>query len=225
MHLQRKIISVATSIIQEAVEDGLEKSFQDTMGIADLGCPSGPNTVMVIFDIIDTTYATSNQKGIPLPELRVSLNDLPGNDFNNVFISFLEFYNQLKTEKNIGPEGCFISEMVVGGHMVLSFMGRVSADPSSEESCMQWELLAQALMSMALEEVRSEVEEEGSFTINCLEAFEIEWDGGAPSNNNFQKYNNKIENYNLSRGQQVAKTIRAVVESMLEVHFGTENYG
>ncbi|CAA3029295.1 jasmonate O-methyltransferase-like [Olea europaea subsp. europaea] len=318
--VQRKIISVATSIIEKAVEECLEKNFLDSMGIADLGCSSGPNSLMVISDIIDTVYATSNRKGIPLPELRVSLNDLPGNDFNNIFISLPEFYSQLKMEKNIGPEGCFISgvpgsfygrlfpkkslhfihsssslhwlsqvprlldsnilkplnkgniyisktspgsvldaylsqfkrdfsvflksrseEMVVDGHMVLSFMGRVSTDPSSEESCMQWELLAQALMSMALEglieeekidsfnapyyapsaqEVRSVVEEEGSFTINCLEAFEIEWDGGAPSNNNFQKHIDKIEKDNFSRGQQVAKTIRAVVESMLEVHFG-----
>ncbi|CAA2975347.1 jasmonate O-methyltransferase-like [Olea europaea var. sylvestris] len=320
--VQKKIISVATSIIKEEVQKCLEKNYPDSMGIADLGCSSGPNSLMVISDLIDTIYATSNQKEIPLPELRVSLNDLPGNDFNNIFISLPEFYNQLKMEKNIGPEGCFISgvpgsfygrlfpkkslhfvhsssslhwlsqvprvlyanilkplnkgkiyisnssprsvldaylsqfkrdfslfmksrseEMVVDGHMVLSFMGRLSSDPSSEESCMQWELLAQALMSMALEglieeekidsfnapyyapsiqEVRSVVEEEGSFTINCLEAFEIEWDGDAPSNNNFQKYTDKIGKNNFSRGLQVAKTIRAVVESMLEVHFGRE---
>ncbi|XP_022876027.1 jasmonate O-methyltransferase-like isoform X2 [Olea europaea var. sylvestris] len=107
--VQRKIISVATSIIEKAVEECLEKNFLDSMGIADLGCSSGPNSLMVISDIIDTVYATSNRKGIPLPELRVSLNDLPGNDFNNIFISLPEFYSQLKMEKNIGPEGCFIS--------------------------------------------------------------------------------------------------------------------
>ncbi|CAA3029298.1 jasmonate O-methyltransferase-like [Olea europaea subsp. europaea] len=298
--VQKKIISIETSIIKEAVQKCLEKNFPDSMGIADLGCSTGPNSLMVISDVIDTIYATSNQKEIPLPEIRISLNDLPGNDFNSIFISLPEFYNQLKKEKNIGQEGCFISgvagsfygrlfpkkslhfvhsssslhwlsqvprvldsnilkplnkgkiyiskssprsvldaylsqfkrdftlflksrseEMVVDGHMVLSFIGRVSADPASGESCMQWELLAQALMSMALEgiieeekidsfnapsyapsaqEVRSVVEEEGSFTINCLEAIEIEWDGG----------------------QQAVKTIRAVAESMLEVHFGKE---
>ncbi|KAL2538311.1 Jasmonate O-methyltransferase [Forsythia ovata] len=321
--VQMKIISVATSIIEEAVVECLEKKLTDeSMGIADLGCSSGPNTLMVISEIIDIVYERTNKTGSPLPELRIYLNDLPGNDFNNIFISLPEFYKKLKINKNIAQEGCFISampgsfygrlfpkkslhfvhsssslhwlsqvpcaldssilkplnkgkiyisksslssvhdaylsqfkrdfslflkcrskEIVVGGHLVLSFMGRVSADPSSEESCMQWELLAQALMSMVLEglveeekvdsfnapyyapsaeEVRSTIEEEDSFTINRLEAFEIDWDGGAPSNNNFQNKINKIEKYNLSRGQQVAKTIRAVVESMLEIHFGRE---
>ncbi|KAL2513004.1 Jasmonate O-methyltransferase [Abeliophyllum distichum] len=321
--VQRKIISVATSIIEEAVVECLEKKLTaESMGIADLGCSSGPNTLMVISEIIDIVYERTNTTGSPLPELRIYMNDLPGNDFNNIFISLPEFYKNLKINKNIGQEGCFISampgsfygrlfpknslhfvhsssslhwlsqvppaldssifkplnkgkiyvsksspssvldaylsqfkrdfslflkcrseEMVVGGHLVLSFMGRVSADPSSEESCMQWELLARALMSMVLEglvegekvdsfnapyyapsteEVRSTIEEEGSFNINRLEAFEIDWDGGVQSNNNFQNKINKIENYNLSRGQQVAKTIRAVVESMLEIHFGRE---
>ncbi|CAA2975348.1 jasmonate O-methyltransferase, partial [Olea europaea subsp. europaea] len=103
-------------------------------------------------------------------------------------------------------------EMVVDGHMVLSFMGRLSADPSSEESCMRWERLSQVLVeektdsfnapyyAPSAQEVRSVVEEV-SFTINCLEAFELDWDGG---------------------GQQAAKTIRAVIESVLEVHFGRE---
>lgn len=42
-------------------------------------------------------------------------------------------------------------ELVPGGGIVLSFMGRRSRDPTAEESCYQWELLAQALMSMVLE--------------------------------------------------------------------------
>lgn len=42
-------------------------------------------------------------------------------------------------------------ELVPGGRMVLSFLGRSTPDPTTEESCYQWELLAQALMSMANE--------------------------------------------------------------------------
>lgn len=42
-------------------------------------------------------------------------------------------------------------EMVPGGCMVLSFMGRRSTDPTTDESCYQWELLAQALMSLVSE--------------------------------------------------------------------------
>ena len=43
-------------------------------------------------------------------------------------------------------------EIVSGGRMVLSFMGRRFSDPTTEESCyLQWELLAQALMTFVLE--------------------------------------------------------------------------
>jgi len=39
-------------------------------------------------------------------------------------------------------------EMVTGGRMVLSFMGRTTMDPTSDHSCYQWELLARSLMTM-----------------------------------------------------------------------------
>ena len=45
-----------------------------------------------------------------------------------------------------------------------------------------------------------------------FEAFEIDWDGG------FEDMNCPFRA--ASRGQRVAKTIRAVVESMVEYHFG-----
>lgn len=47
--------------------------------------------------------------GVALPELRVLLNDLPGNDFNRVFIALPEFYAKLRKESGIGSEGCFVS--------------------------------------------------------------------------------------------------------------------
>ncbi|KAH0660076.1 hypothetical protein KY290_029626 [Solanum tuberosum] len=65
------------------------------------------------------------------------------------------------------------------------------------------------------EEVKIAVENEGSFMIDRIETFEIEWDARVSSNSSEDKIL-------LSRGQQVAKTIRAVVESMVENHFGNE---
>ncbi|KAI3460340.1 hypothetical protein Pfo_017003 [Paulownia fortunei] len=312
--VQKQIITVASSIMEEAVAESLHKTLPQSMGIADLGCSSGPNTLMVISKIVNTVYEASYQMGRRLPELRISLNDLPGNDFNSIFVSLPEFYSNLKKEKGIGLEGCFIhgvagsfygrlfpksslhfvhsssslhwlsqvppaldkntgkhlnkgkiyisktspdcvlkaylfqfqkdffdflrsraDETVAGGGMLLSFMGRSSPDASAEVGCHQWELLAQALMSMVPqglveeeeidslnapyyapsgEEVRKVIQEEGSFLINHLEAFEIDWDVG----NARDKHDYELQK--LSRGQQVAKTIRAVVEPMLEYHFG-----
>ncbi|PHT84852.1 Jasmonate O-methyltransferase [Capsicum annuum] len=128
-------------------------------------------------------------------------------------------------------------EMVPGGRMLLSLMGRSSIDPTIEDGCYyQWELLAHALsilVSKGLveeekidsfnapcpEELKIAVEKEGSFIVNRIEAFEIEWDASVSSNSSTQCEDKKIL---LSRGQQVAKTIRAVVESMVENHFGNE---
>ncbi|KAM1387975.1 hypothetical protein ACFX2I_016155 [Malus domestica] len=121
-------------------------------------------------------------------------------------------------------------EIIGGGRMVLSLPGRSSSDPSTPECCYQWDLLAHALMTMVSEglieeekvdsfnlpyyvpseeELKMELEKEGSFIIDRLEAFEIDWDGGA-------------EISVVASGQRVAKTIRAVVESMIESHFGKD---
>ncbi|KAK2987606.1 hypothetical protein RJ640_021819 [Escallonia rubra] len=320
--VQRNIMTLANSFIEEALAVLLcNNNYPESMGIADLGCSSGPNTLMLVSEVIGAIYAISRQMERPMPELRVSLNDLPGNDFNDIFVSLPAFYNKLKEEKlGSGFDQCFISgvpgsfygrlfprrslhfvhsssslhwlsqvppaldskagvtlnkgkiyisktsplsvleaylvqfqkdfslflrsrseEMVSGGRMVLSFMGRrISEDPSNERSCHQWELLSHALMSMVSEgfvqeekvdsfnapyyapcpeELESEIMKEGSFTVDCLKAFEVDWDGGSSSSHEAE---NCTKSETLTSGQRVAKTIRAVVESMLESHFGKE---
>ncbi|KAK2398191.1 S-adenosyl-L-methionine:benzoic acid/salicylic acid carboxyl methyltransferase [Trifolium repens] len=129
-------------------------------------------------------------------------------------------------------------EMVNGGHMVLSFMGRNSMDPTSANCCYQWELLAHALMTMVseglvkeekvdsfnapyyapcFEELKIEIEKEGSFMVNSYETYEIDWDDGME----LQSDHDDLLGRKMSSGERVAKTIRAVVESMLESHFGS----
>ena len=46
---------------------------------------------------------------------------------------------------------CRSEELVSGGRMVLSFLGRSTSDPTTEDSCYHWDLLAQALMTMVSE--------------------------------------------------------------------------
>lgn len=67
------------------------------------------------------------------------------------------------------------------------------------------------------EELKLEIKKEGSFIIDRLEAFEIDWDGGELTNLGGE-YTTIIPK-TLSSGERVAKTIRAVVESMIECHF------
>lgn len=120
--LQRGILSHEHSILEEAVLECLLKTMPKSMGIADLGCGSGPNSSMVIFQIINTVCSKVGSSA--LPELRVSLNDLPQNDFNYLHATLPEFYDKLRGEKGIGPERCFVS--VVAG----SFYGRLFPNKS-----------------------------------------------------------------------------------------------
>ena len=43
------------------------------------------------------------------------------------------------------------AEIICGGRMVLSFQGRSNVDPSSNDCCRHWELLAKSLVDMAKE--------------------------------------------------------------------------
>ncbi|XP_027333358.1 jasmonate O-methyltransferase [Abrus precatorius] len=147
--------------------------------------------------------------------------DAYSQQFRNDFSLFLESRSQ---------------EMVTEGRMVLSLMGRESMDPTTAHCCYQWELLADALITMVseglveeekvdsfdapyyapcIEEVKMEIEKEGSFVVERHEAYEIDWDGGMGMKSD-------SGGTLLSRGEHVARTIRAVVESMLESHFGCD---
>ncbi|CAA0813440.1 S-adenosyl-L-methionine-dependent methyltransferases superfamily protein [Striga hermonthica] len=65
------------------------KIFPKCMRMADLGCASGPNTLFLVSHVMDTIEDLSKNlektDDHELPQLELLLNDLPGNDFNNVF--------------------------------------------------------------------------------------------------------------------------------------------
>ncbi|EEF40813.1 Benzoate carboxyl methyltransferase, putative [Ricinus communis] len=128
---------------------------------------------------------------------------------------------------------CRSQELVAGGRMVLTFLGRRSEDPTSKECCYIWELLAMALNELVLEglidkekfdsfnipkytpspfEVKSQIEAEGSFAIDCLEVSEVSWNA----------YENEVNIPDACKdgGHNVAKCIRAVAEPLLIGHFG-----
>ncbi|KAK6924399.1 SAM dependent carboxyl methyltransferase [Dillenia turbinata] len=129
---------------------------------------------------------------------------------------------------------CRGEELMTGGRMVLTFLGRKSDDPSSKEGCYIWELMALALNDMVTEglieeeklnsfnipqytpspaEIKSVVERDGSFIINRLEVSKVNWDA----------YENEIcysSEITKDRGYNVAKLMRAVAEPLLASHFG-----
>ncbi|KAL7083456.1 hypothetical protein ACP275_14G163700 [Erythranthe tilingii] len=88
---------------------GFPKCFK----IADLGCSSGPNTLLVISHIIEKIeelrrkQKNSSRISRNSPEYEVFLSDLPGNDFNNLF-KLLPDFNE-KLDINNPSTKCFVS--------------------------------------------------------------------------------------------------------------------
>nr|ABU88887.2 S-adenosyl-L-methionine:salicylic acid carboxyl methyltransferase [Chimonanthus praecox] len=318
--IQRKAISKAEPIAEEAIHELFSSSnsynnkFRESLGIADLGCSSGPNTLLMISKIIDIINGECRHLGLKSPELQIFLNDLPGNDFNTIFTSLPDYYQRVREKKGddfgpyfiVGVPGSFYGrlfpsrslhfvhssyslmwlsqvppaldgkrgsalnkgniymaktsppvvlkayldqfqkdfftflscrseEMVAGGRMVLTFLGRKSSDPTSKECCFIWELLANALNDMVSqglieeekvdsfnlpqytpspEEVKSLVVSEGSFLIHRLETYTVSWDPQDKLHHQSLAFNA------LKSGAKVAMYMRAVAESLLTSHFG-----
>lgn len=106
-------------ILIEAVEDLYIETTPKSIGIADLGCSSGPNTLSIIKDIFQTIESTSHKITHHSTEFRVYFNDLPTNDFNSIFKALPEFQKLLNQDrKNEFPS------IFMGGYPG-SFYGRL----------------------------------------------------------------------------------------------------
>ncbi|KAL4387396.1 hypothetical protein GQ457_09G028020 [Hibiscus cannabinus] len=108
----RTVISMVKPVLGESmVELYSAMSSVECLKIADLGCSAGPNTLLVVSEIIDIIDETCQRLKRPPPCLQAFLNDLPGNDFNAIFsCSLPSFYESLEREK--GTEfgnNCFVA--------------------------------------------------------------------------------------------------------------------
>ncbi|KAH7682781.1 Benzoate O-methyltransferase protein [Dioscorea alata] len=92
--IQNVILSMTRSVRQRAVMDAYKSiSYPKTISMGDLGCSSGPNTMLVASDAIDAVELLHKELNLQeqLPELHILLNDLPGNDFNGLINSLEDF--------------------------------------------------------------------------------------------------------------------------------------
>ncbi|XP_050205158.1 7-methylxanthosine synthase 1-like [Mercurialis annua] len=109
---QKKVMLKAKPVLQQSISELLSsKNVPDCIKIADMGCSSGPNTFVPIWEIVDAIDETCNRLKTKPPVLQVFLNDLPANDFNLIFRSLPSFYKKLEEEKGgeFGP--CFVAAM------------------------------------------------------------------------------------------------------------------
>lgn len=79
--------------------------------VADLGCSSSINSLLVASTIIDMVHDLCEETKHKSPQFEVCLNDLFGNDFNTIFKMLPEFYSNLKKKKKKREHfgHCFVS--------------------------------------------------------------------------------------------------------------------
>ncbi|KAK1395420.1 SABATH methyltransferase 22 [Heracleum sosnowskyi] len=108
--VQEALLLKSRKVVEDCINKYGINGFPQCFKLADLGCSSGPNTLLPVKTIIDTVHATCQRKGLDVPEFQVFLNDLPENDFNTTFRMVQPFYSRLADEKGDKfKDKCFIS--------------------------------------------------------------------------------------------------------------------
>nr|CAD70566.1 carboxyl methyltransferase [Crocus sativus] len=102
--IQDKAISRTKPIVEEAIKEVYNSLNPKSLVVADLGCSSGPNTFLVISEIVEAIGDHCRKLGHNPPEIQYILNDLPGNDFNTLFDYSEKFKEKLKeVEEEVVP--------------------------------------------------------------------------------------------------------------------------
>ncbi|KAL7593440.1 S-adenosyl-L-methionine:benzoic acid/salicylic acid carboxyl methyltransferase 3 [Lactuca sativa] len=311
--LQEIVIRKTLHVLKHTIKGmvNLETAFSKVFVLADLGCGTGTNTLLLASMVIDLVLELCKEINLKTPQFQVFLNDLFGNDFNTIFQLLPKFRANLKKEKGENFGSCFVSaipgsfyrrlfpdeslhlvhssysvhwlsqvpegiennktniymartsppnvfeaygkqfhtdfikflelrakEVVRGGCMVLTFLGRSSADPTTDDGCRLMELLAQSLLDMVKEglveesfinsfnlphyspcedEVRKAIHNEGSFCLNTFNVFQGNWDPYDTDYTNLVDLNDQISHIHA---KNCAKALRAVMEPLLTSHFG-----
>ncbi|KAK1355345.1 SABATH methyltransferase 24 [Heracleum sosnowskyi] len=124
-------------------------------------------------------------------------------------------------------------EIIPNGRMVLTLPGRSSVDHTIKDCCFMFQLLAKSLVDMSAEglickeditsfnlpfytpctdELKEIIESDSSFSIDGFETSEVKWD---------MREEDEIMKSGDSSGKFIARTLRAITESMIASHFGS----
>ncbi|XP_055811997.1 probable caffeine synthase MTL3 [Solanum dulcamara] len=121
--VQKLVILKVRAILEDSIKNIVcyNSGFPQCITLAELGCSSGPNALLPIYEmaeIVDKLSHDIELNNIQKPiNVQVFLNDLVGNDFNNVFKLLPSFYKEI--EKKRCQVSCFVATMPG------SFYGRI----------------------------------------------------------------------------------------------------
>nr|CAB3449672.1 unnamed protein product [Digitaria exilis] len=217
-------------VLQKAVREVLKSlSPGSTMVAADLGCSSGPNTLLVISEVMSTigAYVQETADDSRAMEVQFFLNDLPGNDFNLVFRSLEP---QLRSslfaaeEEKAVPAPCYITGLP--GSMYTRIFPCQSVHLFDSSHCLIWRskgrIEKKKLRSFnmpyyapSLDEVTQLIKHNDLFDLEDIKLFESIWDAHDDSDGD-------VVIDCSSSAESIAKIIRAGIEPLIVNHFGKD---
>uniref|UniRef100_A0A0D3GET1 Uncharacterized protein n=1 Tax=Oryza barthii TaxID=65489 RepID=A0A0D3GET1_9ORYZ len=112
--LQRKALLKTKPVLDKAVRQVCMALHPRAMIVADLGCSVGANTLLFVSDVINTVADAQHHDELrchPM-ELQFFLNDLSGNDFNQVFKSVKQFTKSIAASH---PKGVALPPFYISG--------------------------------------------------------------------------------------------------------------
>ncbi|CAI0412166.1 unnamed protein product [Linum tenue] len=185
--LQWKGIATTLPITKEAIAELMcNSSFPiGRLAIANLGCASGPNSLFLVSEVIKAAHKLSRELGHKsTDQFQIFLNDLPGNDFNNIFSSIQGFKEKIMEEMGSCTDSEPILMFITGVPVFTGALKFLEVHLENYSSCSLLQGLIDQdkldsfnlpLFTPSAMEVEAEIQKQGSFAIKHLELWDMSW--------------------------------------------------
>ncbi|WOH14522.1 hypothetical protein DCAR_0934041 [Daucus carota subsp. sativus] len=106
--VQNTLVMKSLAYVEETLMDLATSGFPECLKLVDLGCASGPNTLLVVTEMVKIVGKICQKKNFAVPEIELFLNDLPDNDFNTTFQMVPQIFSELENGEGIKYGNFFV---------------------------------------------------------------------------------------------------------------------